>query len=155
MSLLKKLFVILGLAASASPGAKDPQVVTDASASADWIARALTSSGYNADFSLKSLKEVDRFFEEQAPAGKPLPDGLLSSSLGSRLFAIGSYVGETIRRHSGGAWQGNDFDPDSEINIAVQLKSGAKFWPVQRVMKRFKNGSEDGIYVYAIGLTEP
>jgi hypothetical protein len=42
------------------------------------MARALSSSGYRADFSLESLREVDRFLEEQAPGGKPKQGGLLS-----------------------------------------------------------------------------
>ncbi len=155
MSFLKRILVILGLAASATSQSADRSVVKDVLSAAEWISQALSSSGYKADFSVESLREVDRFFEEQAPGGKPVPGGLLSESLGSRLFAIGSYVGETIRRHSGGSWQGNDSDPQAEINVAVELKSGATFWPVQRIMKRFNNGSEDGIYVYAIALTKP
>jgi hypothetical protein len=61
---------------------------------------------------------------------------------------LGAYVGEVIRRHYGGEWQGDDADPAAEINVAVRLNSGTIFWPMQRVMKRFKNGPEDGIYVY-------
>lgn len=41
-------------------------------------------------------------------------------------------------------------DPEAEMNIAVVLASGAVMWPVQRVANRFKNGPEDGIYVYGI-----
>ena len=155
MTFIKKLLVVLGFIASTSASAKDPQVVIDALSSAEWISQALISSGYKADFSLESLREIDRFLEEQAPNGNPVPDGLLSASLGARLFALGAYIGETIRRKSGGSWQGDDSDPQAEINVAVVLETGTKFWPVQRVMKRFKNGSEDGIYVYGIALTEP
>lgn len=155
MSLIKKLVVMVGLVMSTVVGAEEPEIVADALSSAEYVAGALTSSGYKADFSLASLKEIDRFFDEQAPEGEPIPDGLLSKELGSRLFAIGSYVGETIRRAGGGSWEGDDADPKAEINIAVSLKSGKTFWPVQRVMKRFKNGSEDGIYVYGMVLMAP
>jgi hypothetical protein len=154
MSLLRKLLLIFGLAAATGASASEPKIVADALSSAEWIARALTSSGYKADFSMESLKEIDRFFDEQAPEGEPTPNGLLSESVGSRLFAIGSYVGETIRRAAEGSWEGDDADPRAEINIAVRLKSGGTFWPVQRVMKRFKNGSEDGIYAYGVVLVE-
>jgi len=57
-----------------------------------------------------------------------------------------------IRRHAGGDWQGDDSDPNAEINIAIKLKDGSLIWPVQRVMKRFKNGPEDGIYAYGFAL---
>jgi hypothetical protein len=107
-------------------------------------------SGYQADFSLESLKEVDRFFDDQVLNGKPKTGGLLSQELGARLFAIGAYVGEVIRRHNGGEWQGDDNDPQAEANVALRLKNGATLWPVQRVMKRFENGAEDSIWTYGI-----
>jgi hypothetical protein len=130
-------------------------VAADAKVSAEWIAKALSSSGYKADFSLESLKEVDRFFDEHAPNGQPKPGGLLSVDVGARLFALGGYVGEVIRRVSGGEWKGNDKDTQAEISIALKLKSGAIIWPVQRVMKRFKNGSEDGLFVYGVAANRP
>jgi hypothetical protein len=124
------------------------KIAGDALALAEQISQALSQSGYRADFSLESLKEVDRFFDEQALNGKPKAGGLLSQPLGARLFAIGAYVGEVIRRHNGGEWSGDDNDPQAEIDIAVRLETGVILWPVQRVMKRFKNGAEDGIWLY-------
>jgi hypothetical protein len=120
----------------------------------EWIEVALNSSGYKADFSIESLKEIDRFFDEHTEEGQAKIGGLLISNTGSRLFALGSYVGEVIRRQYGGNWETNDNDPKGEINIAVRLSRGTLIWPVQRVMKRFKNGSEDGIYIYGISCNE-
>jgi hypothetical protein len=57
------------------------KIVSDALASAEWISRALSQSGYKADFTLESLKQVDRFFEEQAENGQPKAGGLLSQQL--------------------------------------------------------------------------
>jgi len=131
------------------------KIVTDALALAEQISRALSQSGYRADFLLESLKEVDRFFDDQVVNGKPKNGGLLSQELGARLFAIGAYVGEVIRRHDGGEWQGDDNDPEAEINIALHLKTGTTLWPVQRVMKRFKNGAEDGIWIYGVVAPGP
>ncbi len=128
-------------------------LIEDARSSAEWMAKALKSSGYNADFTINSLKEVDRFFDEHSKNGQPIAKGLLSQQLGSRLFAIGSYVGEVIRRAVGGSWRGNDADPKGEINIELVLPNGTVIWPVQRVMKRFKNGREDEIYVYGVVST--
>jgi hypothetical protein len=128
--------------------AADTKIVKDTLDAANWAATALPGVGYKADFTLDSLKEIDRLFDEQAPEGKPKPGGLLSDQLGSRIFVLGAYVGEVIRRHYGGEWLGDDADPDAEINVAVRLKSGGIIWPIQRVAKRFKNGPEDGIYIY-------
>jgi hypothetical protein len=131
------------------------KIVSDALASAEWIARALSQSGYKADFTLDSLKQIDRFFEEQAVNGRPKAGGLLSEQLGARLFAIGAYVGEVIRRQNRGEWHGDDNDAQAEINVAVRLKNGTILWPVQRVMKRFKNGAKDGIWIYGATASTP
>ena len=131
----------------------EPSILHDVFTAADWMARALSSSGYRADFSLESLKEVDRFLDEQAPGGKPKRGGLLSEDFGNRLFSLGAYVGEVVRRQAGGQWEGDDSDPEAEINVAVRLTSGGMIWPVQRVMKRCENGDDDGVYAYGVILT--
>jgi len=123
-------------------------LVDDAGKAAEWVATALRESGYKADFSIESLREIDRFFDEHSEAGKAIPGGLLTEHLGQRLFAIGSYVGEVLIRTYGGQWQADDSDSEGELNISVMFPTGAIVWPVQRVMKRFQNGQEDGIYVY-------
>ncbi|HEY4354230.1 MAG TPA: hypothetical protein VGN16_00670 [Acidobacteriaceae bacterium] len=131
-----------------------PSIVEDVQTSADWIAQALNSSGYRADFTPRSLWEIDRFFEEHSTGGAGKPGGLLSESAGQRLFAIGSYIGEVARRELGGEWIGDDDDPEAEISVELRLEGDIRCWPVQRAMKRFKNGPEDGIAVWgnALGL---
>jgi hypothetical protein len=153
MDLLRKLGRLLGMLPST--GTIEPRIVRDAQKAAEWAAEALWQKGYNTDFSLESLKELDRFFDEQAPNGTPRPDGLLTDHLGARIFAIGSYMGEVIRRQCGGEWQGNDEDPQAEINLAVVCKDGGVNWPVQRVMKRFENGPEDGLYIHGRLIVQP
>lgn len=123
----------------------------DISKSADWISRALVSSGYRADFTPQSLWEVDRFFDEHSQNGTAKPGGLLSEQLGSRLFAVGSYVGEVVRRKVGGEWVGDDSDPEVEVNVELRLPDGTRCWPVQRAIKRFKNGPDDGIAGWGCG----
>lgn len=128
-------------------------IVEDIDKSASWVAFALSSSGYRADFSLQSLQEIDRFFDEQSQNGAANPGGLLAENLGSRLFAIGSYLGEVLRRHLGGEWIGNNDDPLVEINVELHLSNKKICWPMQRVMKRFKNGPDDGIAGYGLVLS--
>lgn len=123
----------------------------DVQTSADWISRALQSSGYRADFSPQSLWEVDRFFDEHSQNGAGRPGGLLSQDLGSRLFAIGSYIGEVLRRGVGGEWIGHDADPHAEMNAELHLSDGSRCWPMQRAMKRFKDGPRDGIAGWGSG----
>ncbi|MFJ9033221.1 hypothetical protein ACIRQP_32845 [Streptomyces sp. NPDC102274] len=120
--------------------------------SAAWIATALDSSGYQADFTPESLRNVERFMTEHSDHGIAVADGLLATDLGPRLFALGAYLGETVRHSLGGTWEAGDEDPYSEVNVAFRLPDGSFIWPVQRVIKRFQNGLEDCIVSYAIGL---
>jgi hypothetical protein len=127
-------------------------ILEDIDTAAEWIARALQSSGYVADFAPQSLWEIERFFKENSKNGKAVPGGLLAQDLGSRLFALGSYVGEVVRRAQGGEWHANDDDPQAEINVELRTAEGGTIWPVQRMMKRFRNGEGDSIAAYGIGL---
>lgn len=127
-------------------------MIEDAMVAAEWIATALSSSGYHADFTPASLRQIDRFFDDHTSDGAAKVGGLLSADLGARIFALGAYVGEVIRRGRGGDWFADDDDPQGEINLAVRLADGAIFWPVQRVMKRFRNGPEDGIACYGVAM---
>ena len=136
MSLLSKLFC-----------KQKPSLSADIQTGAEWISEALKSSGYDADFSLKSLKEIDRFFDEQNT-----PGGLLSADVGKRLFAIGAYIGEVLIKQYGGSWIVDDEDPQGEMNIAVELSNGSLVYPVQKAMKRYSSGAEEGIYDYAVIL---
>jgi hypothetical protein len=124
----------------------------DVGASADRISRALQSSGYRADFSPASLCEIDRFFDDQSKEGAAKRGGLLAADLGSRIFALGCYVGEVLRRDRNGEWLADDADEQGEVNLEVYLPDGTRCWPVQRVIKRLKNGQEDSIAAWGISL---
>jgi hypothetical protein len=134
----------------ASPDAFRPSIVRDAVEAADWMAQSLAGWGYKADFSLDSLKEVDRFIDDEAPSGKPKPGSHLAQQFGANMFGLGAYLGETIRRLGEGQWEGNDRDAWPEVTLAVRLKSGAMVWPTQRMIKRFENGTENGLYPYGV-----
>ncbi|MDE5825251.1 MAG: hypothetical protein K2H91_11305 [Lachnospiraceae bacterium] len=109
---------------------------------ADWVVKALNTSGYKADYSLESMKEIDRFFDEQSG-----PDGVFAKNgTGQILFSLGSYIGQTVIKLHGGKWITNDDDPQGEVNIAVETADGVTLWPVMRCIKRYMNGSEDSIY---------
>ena len=121
----------------------------DIPVAAAWVVKALNSSGYQVDYTLESMKELDRFFDEQSG-----PGGILSQNRGQILFGLGSYVGETAIRLWGGKWLTDDSDPEGEMNIAVELASGVRFWPVVRCMKRCKLGPEESLFAYLMVLGE-
>jgi len=124
----------------------------DIAKGSQWISSALKASGYNADFSANSLAEVERFFNENSKDGSPVPTGLLSEDVGNRLFSLGSYVGEVIRRSSGGEWITDDSDHQGEMSVVLKTSDGTIIWPMQRMMRRLKNGAEDSIIDYGVSL---
>lgn len=145
---MKSLLRALGFIATPPANPAQSNIVADVLGAAEWMAMALSSSGYLADFSLASLRDVDRFFAENAPDGRAHPDGLLAEDLVRRIFGLGAYVGEVIRRRCGGTWEGNDADPKAAFNVALRLDHGHLIWPTQRAAKRFQNGPEDSVYFY-------
>lgn len=152
-SILRWLLVATGIV---PPGPKRTKIVRDVFGAADWMAKALTSSGYDADYSLESLREMDRFFDEHSADGHPRPGGLLAERTRQRIFGLGAYVGEVIRRRGGGGeWIGDDGDPKAEINVRLKLASGTEIWPMQRAIKRLVNGEEDAVYPYAAIVLNP
>jgi len=128
------------------------QVVENALRMAELVAAALRKDGYDADFTPVSLWEIDRFFDEQTRKGVPRRWGLLAKDTSLRLFSLGAYVGEVIRREVGGEWEGDDDDPNAELNLALRLTDDGVVWPVRRAVERMRNGADDGIAAYATGL---
>lgn len=119
----------------------------DIKANCEWVVMALNSSGYKADYTLESMKEIDRFIDEQSGE-----NGIISRNRGVIIFSLGCYVGETVIRLCGGKWHTDDNDPQGEINASVELDNGTVIFPMQRTIKRYQNGSEDGIYAYVYAL---
>ncbi len=126
-------------------------LLEDIHTGADWTVKAFGELGRNFDYSLESLKDIDLFFDGQTENGNVKQGSLLEKNFGSKMFAIASYVGETLIKNcpNGGEWVLDENDPQAEINMAVKLGNGHLVWPGQKVFKRFKNGKEDSLYGYA------
>lgn len=107
------------------------------------------------DFTIRSFIQIDKFFNRHVNEGVAVRGGRLENNPGGIVFSIGSYVGATIIKTVPGAvWQTDDNDPEGEVNVSVKFPDGTTIWPMQRIMKRFQNGSEDSIYVYGHELTK-
>ncbi len=127
----------------------------DIKSQSDWIVKAFAADGFKLDHTIDSIIEVDRFFTVNMKNGRPKKGGrLYGRGFGPILFSIGSYVGETIIKNvNGSEWITDDNDPQGELNMSLKLPDGGEIWPVQKVMKRFQNGSEDAIYPYVHMVT--
>jgi tetratricopeptide (TPR) repeat protein len=117
-------------------------------------ARALAGAGYQTDYSLDSLREIDRFLEEQAPQGVAKPGGMLSEHHDERVFALGAYVGEVIRREFDGRWHCPVESAEGAITIEVRLPDGRVVQPVEWVVRRWKQGPSTLLYGLGLSLLE-
>jgi hypothetical protein len=132
-----------------------PSLLKDIKSQSDWIVNAFKADNLKLDYSIHSFIEIDKFFNKHSKNGKAVKKGRLSQNLGAIIFSIGSYVGQTIIKNVPGAlWQVDDNDPQGEITASVKFPDGTIMWPMQKVMKRFQNGSEDAIYVYGHHVTK-
>ncbi|HVN51223.1 MAG TPA: hypothetical protein VMT43_07315 [Acidimicrobiales bacterium] len=122
-------------------------IYEDIDAAAATIAEELVAHGYALDFTLGSLAEVDRFFDEHSALDPSETDSLLASRLGQWMFALGAYSGEVLRRAIGGRWrwEGLDDDKAASTDTELVLVDGSIVWPFQRAWKRLMNGSEDSM----------
>lgn len=129
-------------------------LLEDIKTQSDWLRKAFAADKLNLDNTIHSFIEIDRFFNKHAKDGEPVKGGRLSKNFGPIMFSIGAYVGETIIRNVEGAvWQTDDDDPEGEITASVVFPDGTVIFPMQKVMKRFMNGSEDSVYVYGHHIT--
>ncbi|MEV0171375.1 hypothetical protein AB0I00_09660 [Streptomyces sp. NPDC050803] len=128
------------------------ELLKDVAIYSEWISKALRASGYGADFTVSSVREVERFMADSTFQGEARPGGLLVEDTGGRLFALGVYVGEVIRRSAGGNWKADDGDPSGEINISLELPDGTTIWPVRKVIKRFRGGAEESLVAYVASV---
>lgn len=128
---------------------KRRNLIEDIQIASQWVSEALISSGYNADYSIESLKELDRFLKEENR-----PKGILSKDVGSKLFALGAYLGEVFIKKYGGVWITDDYDRNGEIKITVQLDVDITFMPVMSVMKCYENCEENSLYALAMAIEE-
>jgi len=120
-----------------------------------WIVKAFEADGFKLDYSIDSFIEIDKFVDKNMKNGRPKAGGRLAVNLGATLFAIASYIGETIISNvPDSIWITDDEDAEGEINITVKLPNSTLIFPAQKLMGRFKNGAEDSIYVYGHVITQ-
>jgi len=128
---------------------KYPPLPTNASKfAADMINPALEISGVKLDYSVASLKAVDRILAEM------IQDGCTVEQIPETLFGFGCYVGEVFVRHAGGQWRSASETGMEEVAgmpLVVQLGSESFCNPIGKVFKRVESGDEHYLpYFYRV-----
>jgi hypothetical protein len=113
---------------------------------AEAVVAAAAANRDELDFSLESVvgldAMLDRLFARRWPLGR---GGRLDvDRFGPMIEPIGAYLGETLRRNVGGAWGVNE-----EYGPGLLLPSGMWTFPLAKAEKRFRNGHEDSLALYA------
>lgn len=129
------------------PAQATSPLIEDLNKAAQWAAENLIASGYPADFSLESLRHLDRFFDTERT-------GLLAEheDRGVVLFTLGAYLGQVALRVHGGTWQVDEQDPKAELHVKVLLKTGQAFQPVQACISRYQHSNSQSLYSFVSGM---
>jgi hypothetical protein len=129
-------------------------LLQDIKTQSDWITKAFAADKLRLDYTIRSFIEIDKFFNKHLKEGKAIKGGRLTQNVGAIVFSLGSYVGQTIIKNVPGAvWQIDD-DSGGELTASVKLPDDAIIFPMQRIMNRFQNGSDDSVYVYGHHVTK-
>lgn len=118
----------------------------------------MREAGYEADFTLASLKEVDRLIEEHSDPGEANLNGFLaprhlpkSNRTAVRLLGLGCYVGEVLRQTYGGEWRADSEDLHEAVHsLRLWISPESESNPIGKVFKRFENGPEDSLEAFGL-----
>ena len=116
--------------------------------SQDAIATA-QNFGTTLDWSESSIQQVEQMLgrlHAELNVAKPSPDTIWNFAK-----ALGSYVGEVIRRHHGGEW--GMVSMNGQTFPGMRQSDGSLIWPWGKVHNRLTNGPEDNVWHYYQALT--
>ena len=103
---------------------------------------ARTESEIDLDFSVNSLKEVDRAIRRMRREGTD------AGQIATTLFGFGCYVGEVFVRNGRGRWrltQETDFQGSTKSPMVVELGTNSFCDPIFKVFSRFAHARQDGL----------
>lgn len=121
--------------------------VTEVQVAAAWAFAAMVSSGYGVDFTVDTLSEADRFLGDQVRNGRVRRRSVVGRNP-ERLLAVGAYLGEVIRRRTGGTWDQDELDR-AEQEASLLLGNGERLRPIRYVRQLFDDEARPGMAAYA------
>lgn len=126
-------------------------VETFAGTAAGW----LREKGLPADCGPASLACLDQFITDNAPEWGPMWEGDLRpedvpqhSPMLRRVFALGCYIGKSLRRKHGGKWHW----PDDPLFLELEFPNGSSVAPVWAVSMRLQYGWSVASFVHAAAV---
>ncbi len=120
----------------------------------NWIVNCFATENLDLNFSTDSLKHLDKFIDDHSINGEPKPNGILNKNHEEILFGMGIYLGETIKKYlPGSKWLISEEENNSLTGDLI-LPNDAHVFPIEKIFKRFQNGSEDEIYAYGLIVIE-
>lgn len=121
-----------------------------------WIIKAFAVDRMRLDYTVRSVMEIDKYFQRHARDGKPLPGGRLQRNIGHILYCLGVYTGEVVVKQAAGSrWNAIEDDPEGEFHAQIILPDGQVINPMQAVWNRFKKGDDQALYPQWHALLEP
>lgn len=116
---------------------------------ADFVELARGRLGVTLDFTIESVKDVERLAEDIRKTRPRFP--ALHKDYATKMdgFAkgIGFYLAECMRRSWGG--EHGFFEANGSRFPGLRLPDGSLCWPVGRAQKRLSEGRESDLVVYA------
>jgi hypothetical protein len=111
--------------------------------------------GITLDYSVESLKQIDLYFDNHLINFLPKEGEEIDKETQYNLFSVACYLGETLRKNfTGSKWETENIENIATKEIILKLSESNFIWPFERILKRFFNGPEDGIYAYGYFLTK-
>jgi hypothetical protein len=138
------------------PTIADMPTITDmveayAQDAVDWAKEAFQ---VDLDYSEASIEQLEMILDK---THSTMPRGILKWIFGPRdrqvrqmAKMLGCYLGETMRKLLDGKWLIAD-DPSTALNPVLVI-NGSTLWPVSRVYRRLRSGSEDNVWHYFLVL---
>ncbi len=99
------------------------------------------------DQSIQQLESILDVFSKGLPEAKPPDEDVRGFS---KMW--GSYLGEVFRKNHGATW--GLITHNGQSFPGMQSKSGTLFWPWGKIENRIRNGSEDNVWHYYLGLSD-
>ncbi len=105
--------------------------------------------GVDLDYSIESLHRIENYLEENYPSNQDAKNPFPAVRVGVKIFYIGAYLGETLRKKLGGNWQFDEHDPLGQIRAELCFENGERIRPIEDVMTRIEEKLPIEIFSYA------